>query len=453
VLPAWKSSSRETSQNLAGSGPMNMVPSSKDVVESLEIIAKFVSADPAEAPATFVLELAQHWKGRGGHVAGKPRHSDRYLDELLRRRGTPIRSLTPKIGGRTQIRPSEAEDLVRLFLTHWDYDGPPHNTELGPRSADWYKPLLAPAEIEDVCTYVAERMVEVGHENRGASTAAQAVPGRDMLDLIAAEFKEAVAYFQIGAGRTLLMARPDEVFLGFREIINRLWKIDSADGPKRILIWTLDLGRQDFDDPESRLRFMNVQELIARFKVMKRFKDGHADADDRWKWLQSRTVVVLHDTRSARPEMPLLPAFDPHHVLFSAIPPVWAGLPEFRTLYGTERLQDTNYSIFLKRRPGASNGETEQPEYGMHYFGHASLKPDDKGDPPPKLRTLELKAPGYSYVEALGTVFQAAMRTLSAGNILPKLSVDRMKIDSDGAIEKLRHHGFLLMRLDDFIRF
>jgi hypothetical protein len=433
---------------------MNTVPSPKDVVESLEIIAEYVSANPAETPAAFVIELAQHWKGRGGFVAGKPRHSDRYLDDLLRRRGTPIRSLTPKLAGRTQIRPGEAEDLVRLFLTHWDYDGPPHSTELGPRSADRYKPLLCPAEIEEVCAYVADRMVQLARENRGASETAttQAVPGQDSFDLIEAEFKDAVAYFQIGAGRTLLMAHPDKVFLGFREIINRLWKIDSTDGLARILIWTLDLGRQDFDDPESRLRFMNVQELVARFKVMKLFKDAHADADDRWKWLQSRAIVVLHDTRSARPEISRLPAFDPHHVLFSAIPPVWAGLPEFRTLYGTERLQDTNYSIFLKRRPEASDGEMERPEHGLHYFGHALLR-DDKGDPLSKSRTLGLRPPGYSYVEALGTVFQAATRTLNAGNILPQLSVDGMKIDSDGAIEKLRHHGFLLMRLDDFMRF
>ena len=34
-------------------------------------------------------------------VAGKPRHSDRYLDDLLRGQGTLIKSLTPKLVGRT----------------------------------------------------------------------------------------------------------------------------------------------------------------------------------------------------------------------------------------------------------------------------------------------------------------------------------------------------------------
>jgi hypothetical protein len=30
---------------------------------------------------------------------------------------------------------------------------------------------------------------------------------------------------------------------------------------------------------------------------------------------------------------------------------------------------------------------------------------------------------------------------------------EEMKIDSAHAIEKLRHHGFLLLRLDDFMHF
>src|ERR1700730_11461936 len=74
--------------------PMNSIASPK-VLESLEIIAKYVPASATEAPAEFVIGLAQRWKERGGLLAGKPRHSDRYLDDLLRGLGTPIRSLTP----------------------------------------------------------------------------------------------------------------------------------------------------------------------------------------------------------------------------------------------------------------------------------------------------------------------------------------------------------------------
>jgi hypothetical protein len=425
---------------------MNSVPSHKNVAESLEVIAKYVSTSPADAPAQFVVDLAQEWKERGGNVAGKPRHSDRYLDDLLRANGKPIRSLTPKLGGRTHLRSGDAEVLVRTFLSHWDYIGDPHSGEIAARSADLYMPLLSDAEIEGICAYLAERIATVGTEVRSAAElgTAQPVPGQDMPDLIAAEFQDAAAYFQIGAGQTVLVAQPEMVLIGFRNVINRLWEIDSGDDHERMLIWTLDLGRQDFEDAESRLRFMNVEALISRLKALKRFKESRSE--ERWNWLQSRAVIVLHDTRSGRPDVPWLPAFDPHHVLFSAIPPRWAGSPEFLTLYGTERLQETNYSIFLKRTI-----DREQPRYELRYFGHALLKSSDKVDPQP--RALGLNPPGRSYVEALGTVFEAAACTLGLRNIPAELSIDGMKISSDHAIEKLRHHGFLLLRLDEFMRF
>ena len=437
-------------ETITGQAPMNTVPSQRDVAEALEVISQFVSVDPAETPALFVMKLAQKWKERGGLVAGKPRHSDRYLDNLLRRRSTPIRSLTPKLNGKTQIKPADAEELVRLFLTHWDYIGDPHSNEPGQRPADRYKPLFTHPEIEGICTYVADRISEIGPEGRSAAepAAAQSVPGEDGWTLVPTEFKDAAAYFLIGSGRhTVLVPREDTVLLGFRNLMDRLWEIDSADNGERMLIWTLDLGRRDFEDLESRLRFMNVQELIVRFKAMNQFKESRAE--ERWKWLQSRTVIILHDTRSVRPEGTRLPAFDPNHVLFSAIPPAWAGSTAFQTLYGTERVRDTNYTIFLKKTTAESAGRNRtEPRYEMHYFGHALL-PDDKGDPQP--RALRLPAPGLSYVEALGTVFQAAARTLGLGNITRQLSVDGMRIDSEHAIEKLRHHGFVLLRLDDFI--
>jgi hypothetical protein len=431
---------------------MNTVPPHRDVLELLGIVAKYVSTDPAEMPSRFVIELAQHWKGRGGLLAGKPRHSDRYLDNLLRERGTPIRSLTPKLAGRTQIRAGEAYDLVHLFLTHWDYVGALHGGD--PASEERYTPLLLPGEVEQVCAYVADRMAEASSDGRSASeAAARAIPGQDTYDLVAAEFRDAVAFFQIGAGQSLIVPPQQDPLVGFRDIMTRLWEIDSADGGGRLLIWTLDLGRRDFDDAESRVRFLNAQALVTRFKAIKELHEPRAE--ERWNWLLSRAVVVLHDTRSFRPQIAWLPSFDPNHVLFSAIPPLWAESQEFQILYGTERLRKTNYSIFLKRAPQNAAGRTDRPRYQLNYFGHAVLNLDDKGDAEPRARTLELKPPGRSYVEALGTVCQAATRTLNmgTGNIPAQLSVDGMKIDSDGAMEKLQHHGFQVLRLDEFIKF
>ena len=435
--------------------PMDSVASPK-VLESLRIIAKYVSASPTDAPVEFVRELAQRWKDRGGLVAGKSRHSDRYLDDLLRALDTPIRSLTPKLVGRTNLKPADVSVLVRLFLSHWDYVGDPDSGAAG--SAD-YKPLLSDAEIEGVCRYITERISSIGPEARSEveSTTDLSASAQDMTDLIATEFQKCAALFTVGAGQAVLVARPEMALIGFRNLINRLWAIDEADGRGRILIWTLDLGRQDFEDPESRARFMNVESLISRFKALKRFRESATDA--RWDWLQSRTVVVLHDTRSVRPDVFRLPAFDPHHVLFSAIPPRWAGLPEFLTLYGHERLHETAYTIFLGKREDSAAPKTSpnvivptaSQTYEFRYFGHALLKSDETGELAAK--SLKLTPPGRSYVEALGTVFVAATQVLGLPRISADLSIDGMKIEPAHATEKLRHHGFLLLRLDEFAKF
>jgi hypothetical protein len=437
---------------------MITVASHERILESLEKIRQFVSSNPADRPAQFVLDLARAWKDRGGTVAGKPRHSDRYLDDLLRGLGTPVRSLTPKLAGRTHLRAADAGVLVHLFLSHWDYIGDPNSGEIGARSADLYRPLLADAEIEAICGYIENRIFSAGPEARTGIEPAHesSLPGQDMYDLIAAEFQKSVALFIVGAGQTLLVPRPESALIGFRTLINRFWSLDESDDQGRILIWTLDLGRQDFDDPESRLRFMNVEALISRFKALKQFRESVTEA--RWNWLRSRTLIVLHDTRSGRPEVPWLPAFDPHHVLFSAIPPRWAGTAEFHTLYGSERLNETSYSIFLRKsgenglERGQLSNELLSPvreKYELRYFGHALLA-DEKGDR--QSRSLQLIEPGRSYTEALGTVFIAAIHLLGLRSAPAELTIDGMKIDPAHAIEKLRHHGFRLLGLDEFMR-
>jgi hypothetical protein len=419
-----------------------------NLMDSFGVIAEFVSSSATDEPTQFVLDLAHRWKERGGTVAGKPRHSDRYLDDLLRSLGTPIKSLTPKLVSRTHLKPADAGVLVRLFLSHWDYVG--HRSgEIAAGSADLYRPMLSDQEIEKVCDYIVDRISTVGPESRNsAERAAELSPsGQDMYDLIATEFQKSSALFTVGAGQTLLVVRPELALIGFRDVVNRFWRSDKADGQDRILIWILDLGRQDFDDPESRSRFMNVEALISRFKALKRFKESVTEA--RWSWLQSKTVIVLHDTHGGRPDVPWLPTFDPNHVLFSAIPPRWAGSPEFLALYGTERLHETNYTIFLRKPAESSLDDGEN--YELRYFGNALLKSDEKGGRHP--RGLQLNAPGRSYTEALGTVFVAATQILGLRNAPVGLTIDGMKINRAHAVEKLRHHGFLLLRLDEFMRF
>jgi hypothetical protein len=425
-----------------------------------EAVAHYVTANPSEEPVQFIRELAQRWKARGGTIEGKPRHSDRYLDDLLRRQGTGVRSLTPKLTGRTKLKAADAELLVRVFLSHWDYVGGSTATEAGEGSSSLYKPLLRDDQIKDVARYLKDRLSETRRETKGESesSSAPSIPWRSMNEILATEFKKSVAMFSVGAGQSVLVPHPETTLIGFRNIINLLWEIDKSDDQERILVWALDLGRQDFDDSESRLRFMNAESLIARFKALKRFKEN--DTDARWNWLRSRAVILLHDTRSGRPEVPRLPAFDPHHILFNAVPPRWVGSATFSKLYGTsfERLPDANYAIFLRDAAAEpsdeidiSDGLESPARYALRYFGLALLNVDGKDRR--ETEGLELDPPGRSYVEALGTAFVAAKQKIGLQDVPPELLVDQMNIDQTHATEKLRHHGFLLQNIDEFLKF
>jgi hypothetical protein len=439
---------------------MNSSRRPKHTPTTVETLAHYVTVNPNDEPVRFIRELAQHWKTRGGTVAGKPRHSDRYLDDLLRQRGMRIRSLTPKLAGRTKVRPADAEALVRLFLSHWDYVGDAKNTDVSEGLATPYKPLIPDDQIEEISRYVKDRISEAEQQTKSESQSlsAAATPWRSLREIFTTEFQRSVAVFSVGSGQSVLVAHPETALIGFRNDINRLWEIDRADDRERVLIWALDFGRQDFEDPESRSRFMNAEALVARFKALKRFKER--DTEARWNWLRSRAAILLHDTRSVRPDVPRLPAFDPHHILFGAIPPKWLRSATFRELYGTtfERLSDSNYQIFLKdtaveslNEIDISDGISSRARYALHYFGLALLNVGEKGQR--EVKGLELDAPGRSYVEALGTAFVAARQMLGLRSAPADLLIDGMNIDQTHAAEKLRHHGFLLQNIDEFLKF
>jgi hypothetical protein len=435
---------------------MNSSSRHKNAPKPIETVAHYVGANPTDEPAQFIRDLAQRWKARGGTIGGKPRHSDRYLDHLLRSQGTPIRSLTPKLAGRTNVRPADAGALVRLFLSHWDYVGGSKSPQAGEKSSALYKPLLPDEQIEEVSRHVMDRISEVRLETKGESEPmpSPSIPWRNMMEIFETEFPKSVAMFFIGSGQSVLVTQPEMSLIGFRDVINKLWEIDRSDDQERILVWTLDLGRQDFEDVESRLRFMNAESLMIRFKALKRFKER--DTDARWDWLKSRAVILLHDTRSVRPDVPRLPSFDPHHILFGAIPPRWVRSTKFGELYGTtfERLPDSNYTVFLRNAAlgeiDMSDGISSRTRYALHYFGLVLLNNDEKGQR--EVRGLELDAPGRSYVEALGTVFVAARQMLGLRNAPADLLIEGMNIDQMYATEKLRHHGFSLQSIEEFLK-
>jgi len=402
------------------------------------IAAYGITVAPIDQPAQFVRELSLHWRNRGGRVAGRPRHSDRYLDNLLKLRGTPVRSLAAKLAGKMTFEPDDADALVRLCLLCWHYvDDRANDQSTGDGETDRYQPMLPKEEVIEVASYVNELISASRPEGAGALT----LPGEKTGDLIAAEFARSDAMFSVSSGRTLITPNPKQALIGFRNTINRLWEADRSDNRDRMLAWVVDLGQQEFEDASP---FWNVQELRSRFKALRVFKEP--DAESRWRWLQSRAVIVLHNPRMVINETTKPPAFTVRDALFSEIPRGWRGLKQIRTLYGRGfNSQMGTFTIFLRRAVEGSLidfSSRESSRYEFRYFAHVLLAP--QGHPSElEARGLELPPPGEGYEDAFGTIYAAVTKFLRPGAIESMVGA--------AAIKELHSLRFQLMDLEAFV--
>lgn len=413
-------------------------------------------ADPSDEPQQFVRLLHQAWKQAGGTLSGKPRHSDRFLADQLKDQGLEVRSLTPKLVGKTRIASKDAETLVRYFLENW-----PDKADAGSNGDDdvTYKSFLSKKVLDDVVDFVSNHIAARSASSSSFETAAAAplpsdeFPGEAVGPLIDRMFQESDAYFIVGTERPLVTADTKTELLGFRNLMNRLKEIEYTDRKIRPLVWVLDMGRQIFEenDVESRQRFLGVQALITRFKALRLFEDR--GREERWAWLSKRAAFVILDTRFDEPfEMKGFkrPAFVAHHVALSAIAPEWAKDPNFRALYGSDmqRLDQRNFSVFYNAEGWpAPTEDNEDAVIWRRYFGYASFARNQLPNADKVARGLELPSPGRSYEDAYRAVYRAAIDLLKIEN--RSLSDYH---DSKIVIAQLRYLGFRLMNLQDFMK-
>jgi hypothetical protein len=401
-------------------------------------------AKPAQGGEQITLAVHKAWKTAGGVLAGKPRHSDRFLTDELKAAGHAVKSLTPKLKGQTRIKPEDARILLSHFFSNW-----PVRDEDADEDDDLsYGPLLTDDEADKVIDLIVERLKDAPAQPAAKPTASSAepagdLPGAPVGDLVAEMFEESDAYFIVGTERPLVTQSPKTELIGFRNIINRLKDIEESDDRERLIVWILDLGRQTFEDLESRQRYLNVQALITRFKALRLFQDR--GREDRWKWLERRAAFVILDTINEQPlDMKGIrrPSFLAHHVALSAVAPEWAKSPNFRTLYGSEldRLDQRSFSVFYKAEgwPPSTSEDEDETLMLRRYFGYASFGEVARG--------LELPSPGTSYEEAYRTVYTATVEMLKMKN-----KFGDNALTGSQAIAQLRYLGFRLMNLQEFM--
>jgi len=431
---------------------------SGDSLDSIVVKLKELIPDipePDSQPEAFVRSIHRSWKSSGGYASGKPRHSDRFLTEKLKESGAEVRSLTPKLVGKTRISARDAEVLLRFYFQNWPES---EESEDGDVISVRYAALLSKERIDAIVALVSDAIATgvvsiVAAEPITAEQPATQIaylPGEAVGTLIARRFRECDAYFIVGTERPLVSQQPRTELLGFRNIINQLKEIEETENRPRPIIWVLDMGRQKFEeeDVEARQRYLGVQALLTRFKALHHFEDRGREA--RWDWLNKHAAILVFDVRLEPGDMRGVrrPSFAAHHLSFTAVAPLWAMNPNFRALYGSalEDLDQRSFSVFYRAAGWpALTEEGEETRVHRRYFGYASFAP--RKDAEKVGRGLELPSPGANYEDAYRTAYAAAVDMLGLEG-----KSEETAIDPKHAAAQLRYLGYRLLPLSEFMK-
>ena len=402
-------------------------------------------ANPAELPAQFVRDLHRQWKEGGGRVAGKPRHSDRYLEEQLKERGTRVKSLTPKLVGKTNIGSEDGAILVRFLLSNWPQPG------LDEEHMQ-YKALGSKSEVETIGDYIEEQL----RKTPGASAISpiaiggsvdEELPGEPNSQLISRLFRECDVMITVAPEQVFVSAGPKTELIGFRDLIDLLRRVEAEDRRRRTLIWILDLGGPQLNDKSTRRKYLNVQQLIIRFKALIHYKD--AEAEERLEWLKERAVIIVLDTYGdwrGSVNLARLPNFSSSHLSLSATTTEWMSSPNFRALYGSEleqeRMRQRVFQVFFNA--SADWGSEPDNEEDLRYFGFASFK---KSNDQVVGRGLELPALPSRYAEAFRAVCAAATDFLE----MEPIDFKKEQVRAEDAKKQLSYIGYNVLDLTGFM--
>lgn len=282
--------------------------------------------------------------------------------------------------------------------------------------------------------------------NPGGVRPESVLPGENLPDMLTRYFRQCDAIITISPEHTLI-AEPRTELVGFRHLMDLFRSIEMTDGKKRPLIWILDLGSQKFDDPDARMRFLNLQALLARFKALKLFEEE--GSDERWDWLLSRAIIAIFDTRGNFQNIALerRPSFAANHLSLTSSDSGWLSSPTFRELYGIhlEKLRERVFTVFYSATANWSP-PSEWSLENLRYFGYASFPVDTKKAIFTQ-RALELPPLPTTYVEAFRGMCVAAAHKL--GIECPDCAHPALK-PVDAALQ-LSYLGYLVLSLQEFI--
>ena len=423
----------------------------------------------AEAPEGFLKKLYDVWKKNGGDIAGKPRNSQRRINELLDEEGETIQSLQPKLAGKTRLRRPDALKLIRLFLICWEYKGDPEKDDV--KKEDYSS--INDLNIDDATIRLVDLIFKKGtheYENgvrlpREDDELGAGNAPRETKRIIYELFEHSDILITISSYNSIIAPDPIRGIYSIRNTIDTLWKISKNCNNNCLIAWIVDLGSREFSDESSVPSFYNIDYLATQFRVLGAFEDNFAN--ERWEWLKTHTAFVVGSLRldeidswyqDEEKDLHVYhtkwPSIQSHHALISALPTDWARSSNMHILYGKmlDEIGTHSFTLFYKKDgwkvPDTSSSEKITK---FRYFANAPSFENINNDSTllsdiATAKSLELASPGRRYDEALLLVCAVIDKRIGINQ-----AGHSDNIDPREAMAHLRLRGLAVLRLNEFL--
>ena len=403
---------------------------------------------------TLVRAFYDRWVELGGTNDGHRVRSVKRMRAWLGK-DNQIRSLEPKLSGKTNLKREDATKLFRLFLSKWH-----RGNKLGNE-----KPYVD-GDLDPMLERLLNAFYPANDQNRtnkfllpdkkNANEQSTQEPQnnalREGITVLEELFEESDAVITVSRTRTVSDV-PDAI-KRFQELMDRFREIDGSDNRQRILMWIVDIGRRTSDDPKALLALRNLDALAFQFRAIA--LADHPERIERWRWLEKSAVILVGSIK--RNEMVrfyekvgfsisqtdmTMPWVYTNLLLLSETPDEWAKAQELRLLYGQEleRLEERAFSIHANRS-GWNDSRTQK----LRYIGFEPPM-DDKfaiNSEAPR-HAIELPSPSRRHDEAFEQAYAAACYRMQVN--LESFD-DCFPAQSFG---HLMHYNFIVLKLNEFL--
>ena len=449
-----------------------------------------------QTPGDFLWEFYKAWVDNGGQDSGKNRNSIRRMRDHWLIGDQEVKSLHPKLTGKTRISKDDAKSLMMLFLGRWKF--------VGVKEGDWvltpdgYAPFQC-RDCKKLCEALADAMYSAGSIGlvlpvRTSESQLEEIQ-RDW-KAVANLYRTSDAVINFSRHKAALGETPAATMRFFWHLFKNFY--DTMKDKNPIFIWIIDIGGRQAEDEEAWGEFFNFEMLKAQFRSFATF-DSIDDADDtesdkvsaeskveensgirdaflrsltipeeshrekRWKWLCDHAVIIIQNLhqeefrelyREEDEGVDKIRLKDigvtAENILPKMLPHIWEQNRRFRGLYGSNiDVADATLTAFFKQdgwdEVPSGSGEVND----VRYFAHAlTPKYSSSGNTDLGSVTIsrEIDSPGEFYDEAFRIVYWASRRRLKKGDELGENNADWAI-----AIAYLKKEGFQILRLPEFL--